>query len=35
MRLLGYTNIKTQDLFAKSLDPAGQAAVSRFVPRVK
>jgi len=32
---LGYTHIKTQYSFAKSLDPARQDAVRTFVPRVK
>ena len=32
---LGYTNIKTQYPFARSLDPARQAAVNTFVPQVK
>lgn len=32
---LGYTNIKTQYSFARSLDPARNDAVNTFVPRVK
>ncbi len=31
---LGYTNIKTQYSFAKSLDAAGPADITRLVPRV-
>jgi len=31
---LGYTNIKTQYSFMKSVDPAGQETLRRFVPRV-
>jgi GNAT superfamily N-acetyltransferase len=31
---LGYTIIKTQYSFAKSLDPAGQNSLNKFVPRV-
>lgn len=32
---LGYTNIKTQYSFARSLDPARNDAVNTFVPRVR
>jgi GNAT superfamily N-acetyltransferase len=32
---LGYANIKTQYAFAKSLHPAGQVDLNRFVPRVE
>jgi GNAT superfamily N-acetyltransferase len=32
---LGYTNIKTQYSFAKSLDPTAPLEVTRFVPRVE
>ena len=32
---MGYTNIKTQYAFAKSLQPAGHDEVSRLVPRVE
>lgn len=31
---LGYTNIKTQHSFGKSLDESGSALLSKFVPRV-
>ena len=31
---LGYANIKTQYSFVKPLDPAGEAAIRGFVPRV-